>query len=903
MAYVIELPNGQEIDVDDNVDPAIAQARIAADYPELFPEMGKQGLRRNQLVADGKRKPDEYTVGDRFSKAFNDFESQSGEFRGLIEDRLGNKNEGAGIGRIAANRLQALDAENIAPPAMDYRDINGIGSFGSFLGQNLIQSAPQMASSAAGAAGALATLPVSAPAALAAGLGAGALVNLPSYGGQNIDDQIQQLMDRGLTEEQALQKIQLGPAAVSGVLQAGLDAIPLATAAGRPLVSVGKPVFESVGEKIAASKIGQTAAGRIAGRAGIRAAETAVDEAATEAVQQALQIGQSGYVTDEGVGDALGRRSGEIGDAAIAGGLIGGGLGGAGSVAFPNKKESEKPAPMPPSNTPAFSPDSFAQGQRGRFVYNGQEYEGTYRGVGQYGIPIFRVQNEEFPAGQDIQVQPRDILAMQEEQRLLPKYDDTLYSGKAGVGSSTAMDALRKQVAPLLPDERQPQAGEQYSALQQQIIDYQNKEADRRAAEADAEAQRIEQQNKEALDLKRQQDAEYLANERLASKAAQAQLSTAVDTPRLTYDNTLAVTPEGVALPKSQVLQKVTEDKQAKRDAAQKRVDDGFDPSIESPATVIDRAPLPPEAELKPASTPPASPDFEAGELVKNKYANYTKPSAQQRRWIEGTVAELNDTSGGQRIFLDTEGQGGTQDVIGGKGNTPQWFSDYNKAAVRSQKVRAKAGKKNTLTEDSKKVAIEPATQILTRKQVTDVANKLLEGAPLGKAEVKIAQTIYGQAKAEREQNARQIEMRRADRTQIIQDNLGDAAEPNLPPRDTSLDDIPFDAPDSSIRRFKGEAAINRVAAERGAITSKVIDKNGHYDPLTESNYFPEDAAVSPEALENKPQAAPQNNKWKKEKIEVTLDDGSKQKVSAGAVAENLKKMAEGLQKLKACLG
>lgn len=897
MPILFRLPNGKTASFPDGTDPAVANAQLNVDNPELY-GIGKQGLRRNKLVAEGERKPDEYTTGDRLRKAFNDFESQSGEFRGLVEDRLGNTDEGAGIGRIAANRLQALDAENIAPPAMDYRDISGIGSAASFLGQNLIQSAPQMASSALGALGAAATLPVSAPAALAAGLGAGALVNLPSYGGQNIDDQIQQLMATGLTEPEALQKIQLGPAAVSSVLQAGLDALPLATAVGRPLVSVGKPLVESAGKRIAATKIGETAAGRIAGRAATRTLETATDEALAEAAQQALQIGQSGYVTDEGIGSALARRSGEIGDAAITGGLIGGGLGGAGAIAFPNRQTPDDQNAAPPA-APAIPPADLSVGRRGSFVYDGKQYEGVITGVSQYGLPVFYSAD-----GVQRQVKPSDILAMQQEQALLPAPDTTLYAGSAGVGTNTAMDALRKQVTPLLPEERQPQAGAEYNALQKQVAQYQQLEADRRAADEEKAQQRIEQQNKEALDLKRQQEAEYLANEKLASKAAETNISNAVDTPRLTYDNALAVTPEGVAIPRSNVLQQAVDEKQAKRDAAQKRIDDGYDPTIEPPATVVDRAPLPPEPQPEPAPAPKPNSEFVAGPLVKNKHADYTRPSEQTRKWIQGTVDDLNNTSGGQRIFLEADRQGSTANVVGGKGNTPEWFSAYNNAAVDAQKNRAKVKKKNMTIDDSQKAALDYVPQILTRQKVTEVANKILEGKPLGKAEVRVADVIYSQAKASREENARQIMAAREDRVRVPeQEPLGDAAEPNLPPRDTSIDDIPFDIPSPSTKRFKGEAAINRVAAERGVVTSKVFDGNGYYDPLTDSKYFPEDAAIDPDALGNEPKVKPENNKWKKEKIEITMDDGYKGMVVAGNMVDGLKKMADGLQKLKACLG
>lgn len=906
MPIIFRLPDGKTASFPDGTDPAVANAQLNADNPELY-GIGKQGVRRNKLVAEGERRPDEYTTGDRFKKAFDDFESQSGEFRGLVENRLGNTNEGTGFARIAANRLQAEDAQNIAPPAMDYREINGIGSGLSYLGENLIQSAPQMASSAIGALGAVATLPVSGPVALGAGLGAGAIANLPSYGGQNIDDQIQELMANGLTEEQALQRIQLGPAAISGALQSGLDALPIATAVGKPLVSIGKPLVESVGKRVAATKIGETAAGRIAGRVGMRAGETAIDEAVSEAAQQALQIGQSGYVSGEGIGDSIARRSGEIGDAAIAGGLIGGGLGGAGGVIFPNNQVKAKPTVTPPSDKPEFSADSFTPGQRGTFTYDGKQYEGTYRGMGPYKAPIFRVQNADFPAGEDLQVQPGDIIGMQQEQALLPAPDSTLYAGSAGVGTSSAMDALRKQVAPLLPEETQPQAGQRYSALQQQIIDYQNKEADRRAAEEDALRKRIEQQNKEALYLKRQKESEYLANEQLASKVAETRISDAIDTPRLTFDDTLAVTPKGVAIPRSSVIQQAVEKKQAKRDTAQKRIDDGYDPSIEPPAQVIDRAPIPADPAPAAPVAPRANPDFDAGPLVKNRHADYTAPSAQTRKWIEGTVTQLNDSEGGKRLFTEADGQGGTQKITGWKGTTPAWFTAYNENAVEVQKQRNKLNKSNSVVEDKNKKPLPASVGILTRKQVTDVSSKLLEGKPLGKAEARIAEVIYAEAKRGREENARQIQDARADRSRVDEDSMGDAYEPNLPPADTSLDDIPLDIPPakeaSSTQRFKGETAINRVAAERGAITSKVIEKNGHYDPLTESKYFPEDAAVSPDALDSKPKNLPKNNQWKKEKIEVTLDDGSKQKVAAGAIAANLKKMASDLQKLKACLG
>ncbi len=852
--YTVEAPDGNIVTLEgpDGASESDVIAQAQALYKPA-PALSSRNLLQRNITDPFMRGANQLQQTGNISEALG-----SDNPTGAMQDFIRNERDKAQYPldpAIAAGTQAIVDAQGFGGTAKAIYN-NPRAVFNTIV-ESLAASAPSLVGGAVGTVGGgLAGSAVPVVGSFAGGIAGGmAGAGIGSYATEFANSVSDQLAQSGvdMQDPAAMAQMLTEPTFRKNVLdKAGNRAEAVALFDALSMGAAGR--IAGPAAKLARTPVGKTVAGG--------AAEISTQAGLGGSGEAAAQLNSEGKITSlgsialEGVGEIIPG----LGEAAIN--TIG-------------KKKNDGPAAPPPSPDSSFNPESFAQGQRGSFVYDGKQYEGEYRGVGQNGgRPIFRVVNDDFPDGADLQVQPENIIGIEkrpepkQELLALPAPSNTLQAGAAGVGTEAAYDSLRRQAAtsqpaPLAPEESQPIAGSSYESLQRQAA----------------------QQQREA------------------SKAAEERVASVATTPLLTYDKTLAVDKAGVAVPRSVVTQKVAEMKRAKRDAAQKRIDDGYDPTIEPPATVVDRAPLPPEPAPKAPSTPQASPDFEAGPLVKGRHTDYTRPTTQQRRWIEGTVSELNDTSGGQRIFLDAEGQGGTQDVVGGKGNTPQWFSDYNKGAVRSQKVRAKAGKKNILTDDSQKKALEPATQILTRKQVTDVANKLLEGKPLGKSEVKVAEVIYAQAKSDREQNARQFEMKRADRSRVVEEELGDAAEPNLPPRDTSLDDIPFDMPDNSTQRFKGEAAINRVAAERGAITSKVIDRNGHYDPLTESNYFPEDAAVAPQVLENKQKNKQKNNQWKKEKIEITLDDGSKQKVDAGSIAGKLKKMANDLQKLKACLG
>jgi hypothetical protein len=861
----------------------MARYSIKAPDGHIVTLEGPDGASESDVIAQAQRlyKPApaldsrnllQRTITDPFMRGVNQLQ-QSGNIgsalygddpSGAMQDFIRNERDKAQYPidpAVAAGTQEIVDAQGIGGTAKAlYKNPRAI--FNTIV-ESLASSAPSLAGAAAGSiAGTIgggavgSAVPVigtgigGVAGGIAGGMaGAGAGSYATEFAGSVSDQLAQSGVD--MQNPEAMAQMLANPDFRKNVLEkagnraeavALFDALSMGVA-GRIAGPVAKLVERPVGKALAGGSA------EIAAQAGLGGSGEAAAQLRTEG-----RITSPGSIALEGLGEII---------PGIGEGLINT----AGDRVRDYKPQAKPPGGSPP---PYFNHETFTPGQRGRFFYGDNIYEGTYRGADAQngGVPIFRVQNEEFPDGVDLRVQPSNIQTMHEEQQ-------------------------------------QP-VGSAYERLQRQSAQFQNQAPDRRSAAEIRQQRRIERQNQEILDLKRQQDAEFLANEQLASKAAETRLADVVETPRLTYDSTLAVTPQGVAMPRTKVIEQAAQEKQAKRDAAQKRIDDGYDPSVEAPAQVIDRAPLPPEPLPKEPAVAKPSPDFEAGPLVKNKHTDYTKPSEQTRKWIQGTVAELNDTSGGQRVFLEADRQGSTANVVGGKGNTPSWFSSYNNAAVDAQKNRQKVNKKNMTLEDSKKAALESVPQILTRQKVTEVANKILEGKPLGKAEVKVAEVIYGEAKAAREQNARQIVSQREGRAMTQQEELGDAAEPNLPPRDTSLDDIPFDIPvtkkPDSTQRFKSDAAFNQRAAERGVVTSKVIEDAGYHDPLTGSSFFPEDSTIDPRALDSKVDTK-KNNKWQKEKIEVTTEDGTKAKVAAGDMTNALKSRAEILQKLKACLG
>ena len=119
---------------------------------------------------------------------------------------------------------------------------------------------------------------------------------------------------------------------------------------------------------------------------------------------------------------------------------------------------------------------------------------------------------------------------------------------------------------------------------------------------------------------------------------------------------------------------------------------------------------------------------FETGEQRGQRFAEYTKLTSRKTKdWVDAVVTELNDAYKGARLFSEAK-IGGAPDITGYKGGFPVWFKELGKEIS------------------------------LSREKVNIVYKKMLNGKPLGKAEVKIAEAIYNESVAMRELNARQYQ-------------------------------------------------------------------------------------------------------------------------------------------------
>lgn len=197
------------------------------------------------------------------------------------------------------------DAQRKARFQTRFDDIGGIGDFGSYLGGIAAESAPQMGATLAG--GATGAKIGAALGPVGAGIGAlvgGAAASLPFFYGMNRERQ-KEAIDRGLRTE-----VDEGAAALTAIPQATLDAI-----LGRLFVGkLGLTNRAVGGGGIFTRGVKGTAAG-------------AIIEAPTELGQQVLERAQAGLpLTSE---DAIA----EYREAAIAGGLLGGSIRGAATVA------------------------------------------------------------------------------------------------------------------------------------------------------------------------------------------------------------------------------------------------------------------------------------------------------------------------------------------------------------------------------------------------------------------------------------------------------------------------------------------------------------------------------------------------------------------------------------------
>lgn len=165
----------------------------------------------------------------------------------------------------------------------------------------------------------------------------------------------------------------------------------------------------------------------------------------------------------------------------------------------------------------------------------------------------------------------------------------------------------------------------------------------------------------------------------------------------------------------------------------------------------------------KPEASAPAAPrNFEYGQLEGGKFTGYTVPNSRELPWVESAVADLKDAYKRERILSEPAdtGRGGDVNVTGYKGNFPNWFKDI------------------------------AASEHIGREYVDKVFEKMKTGEPLGKKEARVAESLFAQGKAMREENVRQIQSVREGKQQDVHAEIDATAarEAALEARDPYLD-------------------------------------------------------------------------------------------------------------------
>ena len=280
-----------------------------------FADKYKQAFGTEAPVAD-----DGTALGRGWASGMQSAKGGLGELLQTTGNRLGwngLEDYGTGMEQSAVQEAGRLSLEQ--PAALGWRDVKGLGSGLTYLGEMAGSSAPIMGAGVAGAGlGALA-----AAAAPAVGVGAGVagtigagLATLPFYAGENLQEQ-EKVSGEG--------NVNLTKALATGAFQSALDAASL-KALGR--LGVGKAALAALegetGQKITSRLLTGAVNGTLA-------------EGGTEAVQELATMWQAG--ADLNSPEAQERLIGAF----VGGGVLGGVIGGAGRGAFGKRVEAPKP--------------------------------------------------------------------------------------------------------------------------------------------------------------------------------------------------------------------------------------------------------------------------------------------------------------------------------------------------------------------------------------------------------------------------------------------------------------------------------------------------------------------------------------------------------------------------------
>jgi len=297
--HTLNLQDGSQVEVEAPKDTPLSELiRLAQSKSSRTEQLAQDIAERKQqssleLVGGVDKKT---AFGRGISRGVDSLQQNLGsavEGIGSVLGLEGVEEYGAGVALDNEHQLQRADRFSTR---LD--DVGGIGSGASYVGEIGGESAPQMAQVAAGA-GIGAAIGSAVPV-IGTGIGAvvgGALAAFPLFYGSNRERQ-KDAIDRGLKTE-----INEGAAALTAVPQAALDSI---------LTAIGAKFFLDPAAKIGGGLLTRATKGAKVG---------VIAEVPTEIGQAVLERAQAGLP----LADAEAIR--EYGEAGLAAGILGGGIG------------------------------------------------------------------------------------------------------------------------------------------------------------------------------------------------------------------------------------------------------------------------------------------------------------------------------------------------------------------------------------------------------------------------------------------------------------------------------------------------------------------------------------------------------------------------------------------------
>jgi hypothetical protein len=312
MAYSIRLPDGTLVEnIPDDVDPSAAKQKILSAYPDI----GRPPV--------DTRKPEELGAGERLKAAGKRGIESFGEMvggLGLAKETLTGDTDAArarmqGIqeqrrleGREGSKTLSAADIGRI------YEEqglLSAAGKVPSYIGEQLLQSAPQMAGPlAVGAAASPFITPVG-----------GAIAGIATYGVQQFGNfLVRQAENRKDPEELELAKAAMTAA---GTAPIGYFADRFATGLGAVGKNAGKQAAAELAKRRALGEVGAGTVAKEVGKGALKGATVGIiAEAPTEFLEQVAERWQAGLALDNEEAKS------EYIEALFGGAAVGGGLGG-----------------------------------------------------------------------------------------------------------------------------------------------------------------------------------------------------------------------------------------------------------------------------------------------------------------------------------------------------------------------------------------------------------------------------------------------------------------------------------------------------------------------------------------------------------------------------------------------